>query len=161
MMSLLDEHKEEVSEASYVEMCNALKYLHNQCTANQNRVPAPPHQRSPTQIRIAENERLIRTLQAQLRSRRVTNQDKVNALESLLQSHSIAFRPAPEITNMRVNELHAIVLQHPETFREVIPNLSRIYQEKRDARVETVHARIRERIQNLQFSVAALRNINA
>lgn len=167
-MTLLDEHREDVSEASYVEMCNALKCMHDRFadqanphhprphpgTTNHNRVPNRP---SAIEIRISALERQILQLEQQIRETgRVINKDKVCALESLLQSHSIAFPQVPGLySNTRVNELKALVSQHPENFRGI--DLMCAFQERRNERMELSRSVLRLKIEDYRRIIATLR----
>jgi hypothetical protein len=45
LMSLVDDHKDEIKEATYIQVCNAIQLLHRQ--ANRTAPPTPP-QRAPT-----------------------------------------------------------------------------------------------------------------
>ena len=42
MMSLVDDHRDELKEADYVKICNAMRYLHQHFTAPQPPPPPPP-----------------------------------------------------------------------------------------------------------------------
>lgn len=165
LMSLVDEHKEDVTEASYVEMCNALKYLHDQCSSRENQqlLPQPPiptesPQRSPIQVRIDSLENQIRINEARyFETGRVTNADKIKVFEMILRSHSIEFRPSPERTNTRVAELKHLILQHAHTFREVMPHLTRMFQEIRNERREEERLVTRANITRLRSQIEILR----
>lgn len=177
-MSLVDEHKEDVSEASYVHMCNALKYLHDRFAAqahppppptrphpgmtNQNRVPhQQPVRESPIEFRISTLEHQILRLERQIRETgRVINEDKVRTLESLLQSHSIALPAQGALySNTRVNELKALISQHSEMFRGI--DLMRAFQERRNERMERDRSVLRNRIEQLRSEISMLRNVYA
>lgn len=47
LMSLVDEHKEDISDATYLEVCNALKFLHDK-TEQDRRPITPIHSPVPT-----------------------------------------------------------------------------------------------------------------
>ena len=156
-------------------MCNALKYLHDRfvvrpqpppprphaATTNHNRVPhQQPIRRSPIEIRISTLEHHILRLEWQIRETgRVINEDKVRALESLLQSHSIAF-PAPGAlySNTRVNELKVLISQHSEMFRGI--DLMRAFQERRNERMERGRSVLRNQIEQHRSEISILRNIS-
>lgn len=90
LMSLVDEHKDDIKEGEYLKLCNLMKFLFSQ---QKNEVPQSQPQ---PQVRITNADviqilyRKIITLQNQLLSDgRVTVYDKINALTILFQTHSI------------------------------------------------------------------------
>lgn len=141
LMSLVDEHKEEVTEASYVEMCNALRQLYvrfaNPTTPRSHPSPVPRTvtatttttattntrtQRATFQpisidTRIVQLEDRLRILESRLSDPgRIINEDKVYALEALLRRNSInAFSyETTFFTNWRVDRLKGLVYEHSQ-----------------------------------------------
>jgi len=119
LMNLVDDHKDEIKEADYIKICNAMKHLHS--TVNntqqhrpsipqnsiprpsipqnsiprppipQNSIPRPPIPYQQTRLWVLSNQRRLLDIQIDEAHRtRVTYGDKIVALKRLLENHSIA-----------------------------------------------------------------------
>jgi len=167
MMSIIDEHKDDTNEATYVEMCNALKHLHTQCKSHEystqpQQQPQQQQQQQPyahIQLQLSRLDRQIEYLQSLIVSNgRVTNQDKVKALRAILDNFSIEYRSSTEVSNNRVTELNNILFTQlsgnnqltAEGVQHLTRNLTRLYQECKNERVERDRALYRSRVEILQ-----------
>jgi len=163
MMSIIDEHKDDTTEACYIEMCNALKHLHSQCKPREDtQSHYPPqsnqHPYSQIQIQVDRLDRQITYLQSLIVSNgRVTNQDKVKALTMILDNFSIEYRSSTVVNNIRVFELKNILFTQigntqltTDGVQHLTRNLTRFYQECKNERVERDRSLYRGRMEILQ-----------
>jgi len=101
MMSLVDEHRDELKEAEYVKICNAMRYLHQRTQAAPRQAPTPApqaapqmpaHMRSPFYYRVplTEHEQVQRDID--------TFEQRVRSIESSIRMN--------QPTNVRTVNLH-------------------------------------------------------
>lgn len=160
LMSLVDEHKDEFKEGEYIQLCNAMKFLHNQTLHQQ---PAPSIPEPPQQTDIVTNAmRLpsfihhLESLVIELRAPgRVRNIDKENVLYRLFITHSLdraVLSLWNEGTSGRVR-----IMQSRVSGIVPINALKRAYQDERDQRVENLRVQIRAKILVLEAQIERLR----
>ena len=168
MMSLLDDHKDEVKESDYIKICNALKFIHNKLnkqeqfsisnSINEERINA--HQTARINYltrRIAYFDSIINAIG----NGRVINLDKIKSLQNVLNERNIPYTPDQfsyiVTTNERVNELENLL------FSSVNINISRsmlrtMYQETRNTRVENEKLEYRNRRVDYVRELESLQN---
>ena len=169
LMSLVDEHKDELKESEYIEICNLLKHVHNQQSARPAPrpvpTPTPPTPTPPDTVPayVMADITNIRFTLTGLRERlnkngRVSVGDKLETLRSLLTNHSVEHP-----THLGLECQQAQVRRYLEKVHDNLPtigtrDLARMYREKRDARVAREKRDIREaRIPTLEAELADLR----
>lgn len=173
MMSIIDEHKDETTEACYVEMCNALKHLHSQCKSRMETPaqsqpafeqyryqPEQPQPLSRVQLQINHLDRQIAYYESLIVSNgRVTNQDKVKALQAILDNFSIEYPVSNEVNNNRITQLKNILFSQltnethqmtTEGIQYLNRNITRLYQEYKNQRIETERVIYQERLEAIR-----------
>ena len=125
LMSLVDEHKEEVTEASYIEMCNALKHLHNRCTQPytpppyrpMNYTPPPyrPMNYTPPPYRPFNN---TPPPAPHIRPQLSPTQLRIQQLEASIYRHDLDWNTINRLTNLdKIHVLESILRSHSIDFR--------------------------------------------
>jgi len=171
LMSLVDEHKDELKESEYIEICNLLKHVHNQQSSRPAPRPVPNHIPTPTPPNTvpAHVTAAITGIQftlTELRERlnkngRVTVGDKLVTLRSLLTTHSVEHP-----THLGLECQQAQVRRYLEKVQVHLPtigtrDLTRMYREKRDERVAREKGNIRNNtIPALERRLEHLRQIS-
>ena len=158
LMSLVDEHKDEFKEGEYLQLCNAMKFLHNQSQRPNGRgsTPVPPPQpvyRFTNGMAAEVISNSIRRLEHELLSNgRVTNADKLKVLRELFNAHSIS-----EQGITRDTESH-IVNQMANRVQDIVPlrTLKSMYQEAKEQRVEAKRPFLRTSIIEQEAKLAML-----
>jgi len=179
MMTIMDEHKQHTSEASYVKMCNALKYLHDIHTIyHDEHTQTLPHTSllSPqTHIdiilreRSAEIQRLtkeITYLESLIKFHgRICNYDRVVALTASLDDLAVPYEPrpnsyrdSPDYSENRINELKTTLFaelakthnMNDENITYFTNNLNRLYLKQKKMRVERFRVVYKKRLDDLQ-----------
>lgn len=162
LMSLVDEHKDEFKEGEYIQLCNAMKFLHNQTLRQQHTpsIPVPPQQTDivTNAMRLPSFINHLESLVIELRAPgRVQNVDKENVLERLFIAHSLD-RDGLPLWNPGTSGRIRMMLSRVSG---IVPinALKRAYQEERDQRVETRRVQIQAKIRVLEAQIERLRTL--
>jgi hypothetical protein len=168
LMSLIDEHKDEFKEGEYLQMCNAMKFLHHQ-TKHQHtpprqdtHQPQPQHVPQTTQrpVEIFTNAmaasiimNTICEIERRLNSNgRVINVDKLKVLRELFAAHSISTQGI----NARTNG--DLVLAMTRRVAHIVPSrtINTMFQQAKQQRIENQRPILRSQIIEQEAKLARL-----
>ena len=158
LMSLVDDHKDDFKEGEYLQMCNALKFMHHQ-TQRPNGTGSTPRP-VPSPARIFTNAMAasvimnsIRKTERDLASNgRVTNVDKLKVLKELFIAHSVS----PQNINVRTDTERVGMMTN--RVRQIVPDrtLNAMYKEAKEQRIEVNRPRLRAHIIEQEAKLARL-----
>ena len=158
LMSLVDEHKDEFKEGEYVQLCNAMKCLHDQSqrpngTGSTPRpAPSPAHVFTNT-MAVERIQNSIRRMERELLSNgRVTNADKLKVLRELFNTHSISEEGIQRYTETNIVNEMAYRLRYIVSYR----TLKSMYQHAKEQRVVVNRPRLRAHIIEQEAKLARL-----
>jgi hypothetical protein len=163
LMSLVDDHKEDLNEASYIQICNIMKAVHDAlCDQERNRLttqePQPGDHQQIIRTRINIMRREINAIEDRMRiTGRVTLTDKIETLRHLMEVHSIGIDSAYDQRLRQMNKNSAIKAM--EGIIGVVMrmrDLPKIYRERRDVRKERERTELGERRQYLLTEIGRL-----
>ena len=156
LMSLVDDHKDDFKEGEYLQMCNAMKFLHNQtlrpCGTPQY-TPTPTPERFTNAHAASVIIDSIRKMERDFASNgRVTNADKLKVLNELFIAHSISTQ------NINVRTDTERVGMMTRRVRQIVParTLNAMYKEAKEQRIEVTRPRLRAHIIEQEAKLARL-----
>lgn len=150
LMSLVDEHKDDFKEGEYLQLCNAMKFLHNQ---SQRPTGTNPEHRFTNAMAADVIWNSISRMERVLFSNgRVINADKLKVLNELFNVHSLSKQGI-----QRYTESH-IVNQMADRVRHLVPlkTLKSMYKEAKEQRVAANRPRLRAHIIEQEAKLARL-----
>ena len=179
LMSLIDDHKDDVNEADYIKICNAMKYLHQRTTQPQPQPQPQPQEFFPTlqrtdfppsqnrldllalQNRVRELRRLKTSLERSVQfhlsesrnNGRLILQDKHNVLINLLGLTDNFNRTNFSWTGL-LKEMEKHVFDQEIV---TLKNLKTLYYDEKNSRM---HAKRQDAYRQYQIKQEHLQNVN-
>lgn len=172
LMSLIDDHKDDIIEADYIKICNVMKFLHQrtsqpQCPQVLQRTDFPPHsdllaRYNSLHCRVRELNRLKISLERSVsfhlsESRdngRLTLQDKHNVLVHLIGLTNDFYRTNCKPNNALLKEMEKHVLDQEIT---TLTNLKKMYYDEKKSRMSVKHLNA---LQHCQIKHEQLQQVN-
>lgn len=148
LMTMVDEHKDDIKEGDYIKVCNAMKFLYNHSLDSRPKPVLITNHSACVSMRSS-----INTIQSMIASNgRLTVYDKLSVLSALFSQNGLSMDGlAPGPCTQQVHQMELILGSIVSTH-----DLKVHYQQAKERRLEEKRRTLRERINNYERCIARL-----